>query len=241
MMRPDEQANQAEIIRDQRMRKGVSAGIGLASGALGARVLPFLNEYVPSDLAMKGLQKVAPKIADFLKRGQAAGLNIKEGIEYVKDNLTPKEEAKQDKRNLVEMHSPELHQFITQHIQAGKSHKQAGALAKLPRKEGDFNKVIDKLMKENNATWEDILESVYGGQQAAQQSQQPTVQAPDQQQPGQPHPNSALGQQAARKAQQQQSQSQQQGQPQGQSQGLDPMVEQILQQGQLILKARKGQ
>jgi hypothetical protein len=201
MMRPDEQANQAEIMRDQRMRstvgKGVNAAIGIASGAAGARVLPFLSEYIPIDLAMKGLQKVSPKIADFLKRGQSAGLNIKEGMEYVKEQLIPKEQTQQDKRNLVEMHSPELHQFITQHIKSGKSHKQAGALAKLPRKEGDFNKVIEKLMKENNATWEDILESVYGGQQAAQQSQQPTVQAPAQQ-PNQPQQQgqSGPGQQA---------------------------------------------
>lgn len=188
MMRPDEQANQAEIIRDQRMRNTVGKGIGTAVGAAGlagsgiaSRVVPLLSEYVPIDLAMKGLRKISPPIADFLERGQKAGLNIKEGMEYVKNNLTPKEEAQQDKRNLVEMHSPELHQFITQHIKSGKSHKQAGALAKLPRKEGDFNKVIDKLMKEHNATWEDILESVYGGQQGSQQPQ-PTMQAQAQQQ-----------------------------------------------------------
>jgi hypothetical protein len=175
MMRPDEQANAAEVQRDQRMRQGIGKGIGiavgLASGSLGARALPFLNEYIPTDLAMKGLQKVSPQIASFLKKGQSAGLDIKEGMQYVKDKLMPKEEekqeAQQDKRNLIEKHSPELHQFISQHIKKGKSHKEAGALARIGTGGKSFDKVIDKLTKEHKTTWEDILESVYGGAKSA--------------------------------------------------------------------------
>jgi len=207
MMRPDEQANAAEVERDQNVRKSVSKGIGLAGGAIGARVLPLLSEYVPVDLAMRGLQKVAPKVADFLKKGQSAGLNIKEGMDFIKDQFSSQEEGKaseaaQDKRNLIEKYSPELHQFITDKIKSGQSHLGAGALAELEKKGGkDFRSIIEKIKKDTKSTWAEVLDSVYGGAQAApaaqmQPNQPPGGQNPATQQAPQQQRQAGQGQQA---------------------------------------------
>lgn len=71
IMRPDEIANRSEIERDERFRSGVSSALGtgmtVAGGVSMARVLPFLSQYVPVDLAMKGISKVSPQLGDFLK------------------------------------------------------------------------------------------------------------------------------------------------------------------------------
>jgi len=209
MMRPDEQANAAAVQRDQRMRqnvsKGVGAGVGLASTALGARALPFLSEYIPTDLAMKGLQKVAPKVADFLRKGQSAGLDIKQGMDFIKSKLSPAEEPAQeseqeakgaeDSRNLIEKSAPELHQFIVDKMKKGESFRRAGALARLEGGGKTFSKAIEKLMKDHKASWEDMIEAIYGGAQSAsgsapaaqQQEPQPAQpQAPQQMQQAQP-------------------------------------------------------
>ena len=66
VLRSDEVANQAEVERDQRFRGNVAKGITSAGslataavgGGLAARVLPFLNQYIPPGLAMKGINKV---------------------------------------------------------------------------------------------------------------------------------------------------------------------------------------
>jgi hypothetical protein len=174
MMRPDEQASMAEIQRDQRMRqnvsKGVGAAVGAASAAFGARALPFLSEYIPTDLAMKGLQRVAPKVADFLRKGQSAGLDINQGMDFIKSKMSTNEEPAQaqDNRNLIEKYSPDLHQFILDQIRGGQTHLGAGALAELEKKGGkDFKPIIEKIKKDTKSTWGQILESVYGGAKAA--------------------------------------------------------------------------
>ena len=182
-MRPDEEANKSEINRDKRFRSNVSKGVGaagtLAGGAITARIMPFLSELIPSDLAMKGLSRISPKLGDFLRKGQSMGLKIKEGLRYVKEEIQPKEKTK-DSRNIIEQYSPELHQFILDQIQQGRSHIEAGALAQLESKGSKgFKSVIDKITKDHKAPWSAILQTVYGqGQEAAQQAQkiQPTQQ-----------------------------------------------------------------
>ncbi len=224
MLRPDEMANQAQIDRDQRMRqnvsKGVGAGIGLASTAIGARVAPFLSEYIPTDLAMKGLQKVAPKVADFLRKGQSAGLDIKQGMDFIKSKLSPTEEPSQestqeakgaeDKRNLIEKHAPELHQFITEQMKKGESYRRAGALARLEGGGKTFSKTIEKLMKEHKASWEDIIESIYGGGKQAP-STAPAAQMQPNQPPGGQNPAMQQAPQQQQATQMQQPQQAQQG------------------------------
>ncbi len=162
-MRPDEEASEAYINRDKKFRQNVKTGIGTAAsiagtaglGGLASKVMPFLNQYVPMGLAMQGINKVAPKLGEFLKRGQSMGLDIKEGMEFIKGKLEPK-----DERNVIQKYSPELHQFIDQKIKGGKNYLQAGAEA---IKDPKFSKVIKKIEQENKTGWWKIMDSIYGG------------------------------------------------------------------------------
>jgi hypothetical protein len=178
MMRPDEQANQAEIERDERFRSNLKRGVGaaasIAGGAAASRIMPFLSEYVPVDLALKGLSKVSPHIADFLKRGQSAGLDIKEGMNYVKDLMKPQETKQEtpapEKKNIVEQYSPELHQYIVEETKKGRPLLQVAALAQLGGKKGSFKKAIEQMEKDHKTPWSSIVESIYGGTQNPSQN-----------------------------------------------------------------------
>ncbi len=206
VLRSDEVANQAEVERDQRFRGNVAKGITSAGslataavgGGLAARVLPFLNQYIPPGLAMKGINKVSPKLGAFLQKGHEMGLDVEEGLGFIKDKLTAdkKEPAKQDK-NIIEQYSPELHQFIMEQVKNGRSPIEAGALATMEKKGGpNFKSIIAKLTKDHNAPWSSILETVYG-QQGGQKSQgQQQQQSPSQQAQPNQGTQSGSGQQA---------------------------------------------
>lgn len=179
-MRPDEEAAQTHIEQDEKFRSGIKRGVGTAFGlgaagastAIGSKIMPFLSQYVPADLAMKGINKVAPSIGNFLKRGQSMGLDIEEGLQFVRDSFSPKENAK-DNKNIIQMYSPELHEFIVGEIQQGRSPLEAGALASLDRKGKDFKKIIKQIEKDHKAPFSAILETAYGGQGAAKQAPDP--------------------------------------------------------------------
>src|ERR1700676_3962059 len=99
ILRPDEEANQSEIERDKNFRgnakKAVetAANIGLTATGLGisARIAPFLSPLIPKDLAMKGINKLSPKLGDFLKKGLEQGLNLQDGLDFIKDKIGGKE------------------------------------------------------------------------------------------------------------------------------------------------------
>lgn len=178
-MRADERAVEAEVERDKNFRSNLykgaktAANVAATVGAagLGAKILPWLSEYIPTDLAMKGLEKVSPKTADFLRRGQSLGLDVKEGMEYIKDEFSKSEEKNpKESRNVIQQYSPELHQFIDQEIKKGRNALEAGAIAQSDKR---FKDVINKLTKDHKTPWSGILESVYGStQQAPVQPQQ---------------------------------------------------------------------
>lgn len=215
----------ASLRQLEEQNKSVSAiknvgktAVGTALGVAGASALPkviekispFLSEYIPTDLAIKGISKVSPEIGSFLQRGQKAGLDIKEGIDFLTGKI---EEVKQtqtkDDRNVIEKYSPELFQWIKDKVGKGTPVLQAAALARLPTTGQNFDKVIKKMEADNKADWSSIVESVFGTEQQPQSQKktqtikdmladtsgmQQGTQQPMQgmQQPGQPGP----GQQA---------------------------------------------
>lgn len=188
-MRPDEMASKEAIERDQRFRGNLKKGMGTVlslggaglAGSMGAKIMPFLNEYIPIDLAFKGISKVSPKLGHFLQRGLSQGLDLKEGLEFVKNKLSGEEtqgQKAQEHRNIIEQYSPELHQYMDQEIKKGRRPIEAGALAQHDKR---FSKIIDKLSKDHKTPWSSILESVYGGgQKESQPQQQPMQEQPQQ-------------------------------------------------------------
>lgn len=196
-MRPDELANQSQIDLENKFKRkvgnaastAVGLGTGAIAGSLSSSVMPFLNQYIPADLAMKGINKVAPKLGAFLRRGKEAGLNVEEGLNFLKDKFGASEEGKtKDKRSIIEQESPELHQFIDQEIRKGRQPIEAAALAQHDKR---FAPIIEKLMKTHKTPWSQIIESVFGNGQMAQPNQtqqaqpQQQQQSPQQAQPGQ--------------------------------------------------------
>jgi hypothetical protein len=192
-LRPDEMATQSEIKkakgRTDELRSGVETAASFGTAALGGKVvskiLPFLSQYIPEDLAFKGINKVMPGLGNFLKNGMKQGLSLKSGLDFLKEEIGKKSEQPKEDRNIIQQYSPELHQFIDQEVKKGRSPLEAGALAR-----NKFGQIIDKITKDHKTEWSNILESVYGGQGQAQPSQ--TTQTTQQPQSGQGGP----GQQA---------------------------------------------
>jgi len=162
---------------------------GLATKAVGpliGRILPFLNDFIPDDLSKKGLNKIDPRFGKFINKAEEQGWSYPE----VRDYLSQKaQKTKEDifshsskpggkNKNLIEKHSPELHQFISEYLQKGNSPLQAAALSQSDPDKKGFGAIIKKIAKENKASWADIVEGVYGGQVNQQQ------QAPNQPTPG---------------------------------------------------------
>ena len=229
--RSDELAAQSQIESEHRFRNKLSgAGAGLATAAAGAsgvlgKIAPFLSQYIPADLAMKGINKISPRLGEFLKNGQKAGLDIESGINFIKEKFegataeNPKEDG-----NVIKQYSPELHQFIEGEIQKGRSPDEAGALAQL---KPEFKKHIEKLSKDHKAPFSALLKTVYGEGKKAESTRQYNARNQQKQ---------TMMQQEEERFNQQYGQNQQQ-----QGQGLDPSVAAILQQGQAILQQFKGQ
>jgi hypothetical protein len=174
--RSDEQANQSEIERDKKFRGNIGKAVGTIgtpaiAGPLASRILPFLNEYIPPALAVKGINKVSPKLGDFLNKGQEMGLNIEEGLNFIKQKLGgQKSELTKENRNIIQQYSPELFQFIDEEIKGGRnSIEGAAAIAQNDKR---FSNIIQKIIKDHKAPWSSIVESIFRGQGNPQENQQ---------------------------------------------------------------------
>lgn len=181
-MRSDERANQAEIERDHDFRGNVesvaktagtlaaTAATVASGGPIAARIAPFLSHYIPAELAMKGISRVAPKVGDFLKKGQSMGLDLEQGLEYVKEQFVGKE-AKHatDDRNIIQQYDPELYTYIQQSVKKGVPVTEAGKNA---MKHGRFARIIQDLVKDHKTSWSSILQTVFGAGQS-EKSQEP--------------------------------------------------------------------
>ncbi len=196
-LRPDEKASMHQIEKsksnDRLLKKGAGLAIGAASGLGAARVLPFLNDFIPVDLAIKGISKVSPQIGAFLKKGQSQGLDMKEGIEFLREQFSPKEEVVEQevkKKNPIqdfETSYPDIAGALARTMQNGQSPDAAAAILKTSTA---FGKDIKRLEKETGKNFIDYILELFGnrGQQQPQQMQQPQQQMQGQeqiQQPGQ--------------------------------------------------------
>lgn len=186
VLRPDEMARESEIKKAQGRTNAVRSGLktvaSLGGAGIAAKILPFLSQYVPSDLALKGINKVAPVVGNFLKSGMSKGLTLQSGLSFLSENLSnekEKESIKED-RNIIEQYSPELHQFMTESIGSGEDPIRAAASAIFDKKK-NFESIIKKMEKDHNTPWSSIVESVYG--------QQGVKKTPNQPEQGQQQPN----------------------------------------------------
>lgn len=187
-MRAEQRASEEEIKRsqerDQIVKKGAGLAVGAASGLAASRVLPFLNDFIPVDLAIKGISKVNPKIGSFLKKGQEQGLNLKDGLDFLKQQFSPSEEVKQSNPlQDFETNYPDIASALSRTIQNGQSPDAAAAILK---NSSSFSRDVKKLEKEVGKNFIDYVLELFGNQ--SQQPQQQVQQEPQisQEMQGQP-------------------------------------------------------
>ena len=163
--------------------------LGGGAGAFGAKalgkVLPavgaLINQYVPENIAMAGLNKIDPRFGKFLQGAMAEGYSFDELRQFLGDKIQKTQEQAKPDKNIIEKESPELHQFLDQEIRKGRKPIEAAALAQNDKR---FSSIIQKLSKSHKTPWSQIIESIYGTGETAQQNQQQQPQQ-TQQQPGQ--------------------------------------------------------
>ncbi len=164
-------------------------GIGSAVGATAfapilSRAAPFLSEYIPEELAIKGLSKIHPKLGEFVKSAMGEGSDFQEVKSFLGEQINESTHGNSiENRNIVQQYSPELHEFMTKEIESGRSPLEAGALASLGGKGKDFKSIISKITKDHKSPWSSIVESVYGSQGV--QKQQSSMEQEQQGVPGQ--------------------------------------------------------
>lgn len=199
-LRPDEMAAEEQVKKSQNFdklaKKGVKTAVGLGVGAAtlgaGARLMPFLNDLIPTDLAIKGISKVNPEVGKFLQKGMSQGLDVKDGLKFVKKQFgIGSESPAKDDRSIIEQYSPELYQFLMGEIQKGQTPFNAAVLA---AKSGKYQKEIQQMQKDHKTGFGALVNSVFGGGQMAVKNQSKA--AVQQNQPQQAPPQSGNSDQA---------------------------------------------
>jgi pyruvate/2-oxoglutarate dehydrogenase complex dihydrolipoamide acyltransferase (E2) component len=155
---------------------GTAAGaaVGAASFApILARAAPFLSQYIPEDLAIKGLSKINPKLGKFVKDAIDGGYDFGQVKDFIGQQITESTSPTpaKENRNVIEQHSPELNTFLSEKIKGGEDPVRAAALA-LFEKGNPFEPVIRKIEKEHKTNWSQLVQSIYGGGQSQEQQQQ---------------------------------------------------------------------
>lgn len=187
-MQPYQEAAQRERHRGENaiglIKGGAQAAMGFglanASSRLLSRAIPLLSEYVPEDLAIKGISKINQKLGNFVKSAYSEGYDRDEIKGFIENKLQ-KGQAKEG-RNLIEQYSPELFTFMKERISGGETPLQAAAVASVS---GKFKEAIGKMQKDHKTGWGRIAETVFGtGQTAQPQPQQQQQQIPQGPGPG---------------------------------------------------------
>ena len=159
----------------------------LGSSAVGSiipKIKALINDFVPDNFAMKGLEKIDPRFKKFIQGAVEAGYDQNEIKNFIGEKLDKTEKnISIESKNIIQKHSPELHQFIDEQIKNGRSPLEAAGIAKVQPK---FADAIKKLVKDHKTPWASIIESVYGtGERALPQQSENGIQDQPQSQPGQ--------------------------------------------------------
>lgn len=151
-------------------KRFAKTAIGVGSAVAGAtafapilaRAAPFLSQYIPEDLAIKGLSKIHPKLGKFVKNSLDSGYDFNEVKDFIGKAVTESQEAVKEDRNIIEQYSPELHQFIKEKVSGGEDPVRAAASA-IFDKNKNFEKTIRQIEKEHKTPWSTLVQSIYGG------------------------------------------------------------------------------
>jgi hypothetical protein len=149
---------------------------GMAGAKIAGKIAPFLSKYIPEGLAIKGLNKIDPRLGNFINKSMREAYDFNEIKDFIGEMIQDAQESQKsqenEQRNIIEQYSPELHQFMSEQIKSGRSPVEAGAVAQNDKR---FSKAIQKLMKDHKINWSQIIQQVYGQGQQQQQAQEPVT------------------------------------------------------------------
>ena len=218
-LRPDEIAAEENIKKnnrsDERLKSGLKTAGSLAvtgaSAGMGAKLMPFLSSYIPMDLALKGINKLSPVTGKFLRKGMKSGLDLKDGLNYLKESIEGSSKKPiENTENIIQQYSPELLQFLKDEIANGMAPQKAGAVARLMSK--DFDKAIKQIEKDHKTDFSLLLQNIFGSAEQPKAQQEP----------------------------EQMQQEQMQGQQGQQAGGVDPALMQVIQNMQNTMNKFRG-
>lgn len=160
-LRPDEEASLQMINESQQPQKLLGTAATLGGAALGGGLGAGLG------LAGQALEG---------NSGQLGQSPDPSGQMQQPEQMQEEQSQAQDPLETLSGYSPELVQFIREHIQAGRTPEQAAALARIP---GKFEKVVKRIEKDTKENFVDYLQRLFGNAKPQQeQTQQSGQQSP---------------------------------------------------------------
>lgn len=167
--RPSEQASISRIQQEKQGERNIKSGLNLAASAglayggtaIASKVIPFLSEHIPSYLAVKGINKISPKLGSWLEKGIEKGLPIEEGLSFLKEKLTGEPSKKKNMNlNFIGQISPELQEYIESEIQSGKSVDHAAATAMI---KPEFLEIAKGIEQQSKKRFTALVREIYEG------------------------------------------------------------------------------
>jgi len=135
-------------------------GAGIASGTALSRVAPFLSQYIPEDLAIKGLSKLDPRFGKFISAAMAGGQTMDQIKDFIGQKASEGTNEAKEETNILAQYEPTLDQFI-RHIMETKNLSPAKA-AVHAELEPKLKKVIAQIKKDfKNKNFGEIVEEAY--------------------------------------------------------------------------------
>lgn len=152
------------LISSAALGGGARAGAS-ATAALLPKIGALISKYVPDELSKKGLEKLDPRFGTFFKKVESEGGDYGEVRTFLDDKIQKTQEKIKPKqnRNIIEQYDPELHTYLQEYLKKGKSLFEAGKKA---LGHARFKKAIDKMVKDHKSSWNTILQTVYGSENA---------------------------------------------------------------------------
>lgn len=155
-----------------------AANIGIAAAATAgatsfapilARAAPFLSQYIPEDLAIKGLSKISPKFGAFIKSAMEGGYDFNQVKDFIGNQIEESQtEQPKEQRNIIQQYAPKLHEFILSEIGKGNTPVQAAGLAKLASNKSKFGHAIKQLEKDHKIDLHSLVDQIYGNESSRQ-------------------------------------------------------------------------
>lgn len=161
---------------------GTAYAGGAVASSLAEKVLPMLSKYIPQDLAMKGLNKIDPRLGKFVQKAMDNGESFDDAKAFIEEKAAPAAQEKKE-GNIIKQYSPSLYQYIKDMIDQGNSPLNAALKAKKNLTALGAKKAIKDIEKDHKIKFEEVVESIFGQNQQAPQGQQAqSMQAPQGQQ-----------------------------------------------------------